>query len=191
MKIFPKPPHSDTFPERSDNRKYFCVRRLHSQEIQFDPSINFFSVNLLQQKREKFAGSQPTWMARLRWKSKASFLARVLFALVSTTCFRNLACTNILTSKKNWLYCTHYTRMNCSKLNSSGAFLSRLFHVLTTWNWIVSLLGSHRLCLKILSIILLSVTFEKKKRHLRKKLCQKFSLCAIKFGKIRGVRFTP
>ena len=101
FKIFPKPPHSDTFPERSDNRKYFCVRRLHSQEIQFDPLINSFSVNLLQQRREKFAGSQPTWMARLRWKSKASFLARVLFALVSTTCFRNLACTNILTSKKN------------------------------------------------------------------------------------------
>ena len=71
-------------------------------------------------------------------------------------------------------------------LNSSGAFLSRLFHVLTTWNWIVSLQGSHRLCSKILSIILLSVTFEKKKGIWEKNYAKNFHHVQLNLEKFEG-----
>ena len=95
--------------------------------------------------------------------------------------------------QKKWLLCTHYTRMNCSFYSIS--ILVGHFSLVCFMSWLPGTESYH--CKGHIDyarkfwVLYFWASPLKKKRHLRKKLCQKFSSCAIKFGKIRGVRFTP
>ena len=64
LKTFSKPPHSDTFLKEATTGNMSAQEGYILKNLNSIRSLIFLCVNLLQQKRERFAGSQPTSMAR-------------------------------------------------------------------------------------------------------------------------------